>query len=56
MSVFAVRHEGAVQSRHVRQVWWFGYLAIVGGGLLITAVARRRVTEPFLGVSLSSLP
>lgn len=53
MSVFAVRHEGAVQTRYARQVWWFGYLAIVGGGLLIAAVARRRVTEPFLGVSLA---
>lgn len=41
------------QSAHNRQVWWAGYLVVVGGGLIITTLARSRVTEPFLGVSLA---
>jgi hypothetical protein len=39
--------------RHARQVWWFGYLLMVGGGTVIAALARRRLTEPFLGLSLA---
>lgn len=41
------------QTRHARQTWWLGYAFIVGAGLMITAFARRRFTEPFLGVSLA---
>ncbi len=36
-----------------RFVWWVGYAIVVGGGLMIAAVARRRVTEPWLGLSLA---
>jgi len=36
-------------------VWWTGYSVIVGGGLLVAAIARRRVTEPYLGLSLALL-
>jgi O-Antigen ligase len=36
-----------------RHVWWAGYAVVVGGGLMVAAIARRRVTEPYLGVSLA---
>ncbi len=35
-----------------RIVWWLAYASIVGGGLMVAALARRRVTEPWLGLSL----
>ena len=35
-----------------RRWWTIGYSVIVGGGLLVAAIARRRVAEPFLGLSL----
>ena len=41
------------QRRQAKQTWWLGYGLIVGGGLVVTAIARRRFTEPFLGVSLA---
>jgi O-antigen ligase len=41
------------QQRHVRQTWWLGYLAVVVGGLGIAGLARRRVSEPWLGLSLA---
>jgi O-antigen ligase len=53
VSVVALTHEGFRQRRHTRQVWWVGYLVIVGGGLMVAALARRRVTEPWLGLSLA---
>lgn len=43
------------QQRHNRQVWWLGYLLVVGGGLLVAAVARRRITEPYLAMTLGVL-
>ena len=52
MSVIATPHEGVRQNRHGRELWWMSYLAVVGGGLMIAAVAHKRITEPFLGVSL----
>jgi hypothetical protein len=42
-------------ARHARHVWWIGYLMVVGGGLLVAAVARRRVTEPYLAMTLGLL-
>ena len=39
--------------QHARQVWWAGYVLVVGSGVLIAALARRRLTEPFLGLSLA---
>jgi O-antigen ligase len=39
--------------QHARQVWWSAYLLVVGSGVLIAALARRRLTEPFLGLSLA---
>jgi O-antigen ligase len=53
VTVLATPHEGVRQTRHVRQVWWAGYALVVAGGLLLAAVARRRIGEPFLGVSLA---
>jgi O-antigen ligase len=41
--------------RHAKHLWWFAYLAIVSGGLFITAFARRRVAEPYLALSLALL-
>ena len=35
-----------------RSIWILSYLFIVGGGLFVAAIARRRVTVPFLGLSL----
>jgi O-antigen ligase len=46
-------HEGTNQLRHGREIWWVGYLAIVAGGLMISAIGRARVATPFLGVSLA---
>ena len=40
------------ERRTDRTAWWPTYLVIVGGGLVVAAVARRRVTEPWLGLSL----
>ncbi len=37
------------------RTWWFGYAAVVLGGLFITFVAQRNVTTPFLGLSLALL-
>jgi hypothetical protein len=53
VTAFALYHEGQRQSRHVRQLWFAGYAIVVGFGLVIAAVARHRVTEPFLGMSLA---
>lgn len=38
--------------RHSRQLWWMGYLVVVAGGLVIAAFARRRITEPWIGLTL----
>ena len=38
--------------RQSRQLWWVGYLLVVGGGLLLAAFARRRIAEPFIGLTL----
>lgn len=38
--------------RQSRQVWWMGYLVVVGGGFFIAAFARRRITEPWIGLTL----
>lgn len=35
------------------RTWWFGYAAIVGIGLLVGLFARRRFTQPYLGLSLA---
>jgi hypothetical protein len=43
------------EARHARQVWWIAYLVVVTGGLLIAAFARRRVTEPYLAMTLGLL-
>lgn len=34
-------------------LWWPAYLVVVGGGLAVAAVSRRRLTEPWLGLSLA---
>jgi hypothetical protein len=41
------------RTRHVSQGWWIAYSSIVGVGFLVAVFARRRVTEPFLGLSLA---
>jgi O-antigen ligase len=41
------------QDRTVRHVWWAGYAAVIFTGLIIAAIARRRITEPYLGISLA---
>jgi O-Antigen ligase len=46
---FGSLHAGV---RNERTTWWPVYILIVGGGLLVAAVARRRVSEPWLGLSL----
>ncbi|MDJ0770833.1 MAG: O-antigen ligase family protein [Ilumatobacter sp.] len=43
------------QIRYDRQLWWLVYVVMVGGGLMIAAFARSRITEPFLGLSLAVL-
>lgn len=42
-------------ARHARHIWWLGYLMVVGGGLLIAALARRQVNEPYLAMTLGLL-
>ncbi len=38
--------------RQSRQLWWVGYLLVVGGGFLLAAFSRRRIAEPFIGLTL----
>jgi O-antigen ligase len=52
LSSFAIS-DSVQQYRQGRQLWWLAYLVVVAGGLMIAAVGRSRVTEPFLGLSLA---
>lgn len=40
------------QIRHVKRTWFAAYASATTVGLLIALFARRRLTEPFLGLSL----
>ncbi len=53
MSIVLDPPNSRIQLRHSSYIWWFGYIAVVGTGLLIAAFARRRITEPYLGISLA---
>lgn len=41
------------QQRHQRTIWRLGYGAIVGTGLVVALFARRRIDEPYLGLTLA---
>jgi O-antigen ligase len=49
----AFHYDSDQQHRHAASVWWIGYLLVVVTGLMVTALARRRIYEPFLGLSLA---
>jgi hypothetical protein len=35
--------------------WWLGYASVMGVAMMIAAVARRRLGEPYLGLSLAAI-
>jgi len=45
-------HASVTAIRQSRQLWWLGYLVVIVGGLVIAAFARRRLDEPFIGLTL----
>lgn len=53
MTTSVIPSDSHDQARHNTNVWWLGYIAIVGSGLLIAGFSRRRFAEPFLGLSLA---
>ena len=51
--MITLRSDRTDRPRTGRLAWWAGYTVVVVGGLMIAAIARRRIGEPWLGLSLA---
>lgn len=52
MSGMSLSQHGTASDRTLTLAWWTVYVTTMAGGLLIAAVARRQIFEPYVGVSL----